>query len=132
MQQNGYNNIKRTYKQAFPRVKNLGNSSPDLVIEKEGQVYIIEIKLIPDKHRNAIRFERSFIDIVYLSNEIRQNSIRGFFVIVDKENTAYFVKNKFLDTCESHLNVKFEIHNNWELFSTDADSRVFIAEIKNF
>lgn len=127
---NGFADYKKSFKQAFPRVKNHGNASPDIILRKKGKVFLIEIKLLPDKNRNANRFERSFIDCAYLKNEIVNNDVRGFFIIVDRKDTDYFEDKYFIETCESHLNINMQIHINWRKLNKNSNSLLLMAEVK--
>lgn len=126
---NEYENYKSNYTQSFPRLKNHTPANPDLVIKKNDEISIIEVKLLPDKSRNSRRFERAFIDCAYLKNEIIKNGVRGYFIIIDLENTNYFKDKKFVELTEDQLNLKLSVIINWEKLSENASVVVFITEI---
>jgi len=126
---NEFDNYKESYVQSFPRLKNHDPSKPDLVLKMIDEIYIIEVKLLPDKKRNSKRFERAFIDCAYLKNEINKNGVKGFFILIDRENTNYFRKNKFEELTEELLNIKLNVIINWERISGINSVVVFMTEV---
>ncbi len=126
----GFQNFKDDYTQSFPRIKNHTNAKPDIVVEKNSQIILIETKLLPDSKRVSSRFERSFIDCAFLKNEKIENGIKGYFLILDREDTGYFKDKKFLEITEKLLDIQFDICINWEKIRAKGTATVFMSEIK--
>lgn len=125
-----YLNFKKNYRQAHPRIKNLHTRKPDIVVKKDDQVYLIEIKFLPDARRNSNRLERAFVDCAYLKNEIKINQAKGYFVLVDYENSGYFKRKEFIKVCESILEIKLSVHTDFELINHMYKATLLILEIE--